>query len=137
MAKDVAHALQTLMHGWLFAALVVAMPQAAAAQAIAPDEARKRLEADRGRLEATQRRSKELQADLDKIAAERQRINERLVETAKLIQQSEGPAQPHRVRGWVSSRRRRSSCAARWSSGTARSRRCSPPCSAWAAIRRR
>ena len=35
------------------------------------------------------RRSKELQKDLDKIAAERQRINARLVETAKLIQQSE------------------------------------------------
>ena len=83
MAKDVAHALQTLMHGWLFAALVVAMPQAAAAQAIAPDEAR-------GRLEANKRRSKELQSDLDKIAAERERINSRLVETAKLIQQSEG-----------------------------------------------
>jgi septal ring factor EnvC (AmiA/AmiB activator) len=90
LAKDVAHALQTLMHGWLFAALVVAMPQAAAAQAIAPDEARKRLEADRGRLEANKRRSKELQSDLDKIAAERERINARLVETAKLIQQSEG-----------------------------------------------
>ena len=90
MAKDVAHALQTLMHGWLFAALVVAMPQAAAAQALAPDEARKRLEADRGRLEANKRRGKELQSDLDKIAAERERINARLVETAKLIQQSEG-----------------------------------------------
>jgi len=90
LAKDVAHALQTLMHGWLFAALVVAMPQAAAAQALAPDEARKRLEADRGRLEANKRRGKELQSDLDKIAAERERINARLVETAKLIQQSEG-----------------------------------------------
>ena len=90
MAKDVAHALQTLMHGWLFAALVVVMPQAAAAQALAPDEARKRLEADRGRLEANKRRGKELQSDLDKIAAERERINARLVETAKLIQQSEG-----------------------------------------------
>jgi septal ring factor EnvC (AmiA/AmiB activator) len=90
LAKDVAHALQTLVHGWLLAVLVVAMPQAAAAQAIAPDEARKRLEADRGRLEANKRRGKELQSDLDKIAAERERINARLVETAKLIQQSEG-----------------------------------------------
>ena len=34
-------------------------------------------------------RAKELQSDLDKIAAERERINARLVETAKLIQQSE------------------------------------------------
>lgn len=67
-----------------------ALPALAAAQAnVGADEARKRLEADRGRLEATQKRSKELQADLDKIAAERQRINARLVETAKLIQQSE------------------------------------------------
>jgi septal ring factor EnvC (AmiA/AmiB activator) len=90
LAKDVAHALQTLMLGWLFAVLVAAMPQAAAAQALGPDEARKRLEADRGRLEANKRRSKELQSDLDKIAAERERINARLVETAKLIQQSEG-----------------------------------------------
>ena len=66
------------------------LPQLAAAQGnLAPDEARKRLESDRGRLEATERRSKELQKDLDKIAAERQRINARLVETAKLIQQSE------------------------------------------------
>ena len=54
-----------------------------------PDEARKRLEADKGRLDATQKRSKELQADLDKIAAERQRINARLLETGKLIHQSE------------------------------------------------
>ena len=38
----------------------------------------------------TERRSKDLQADLDKIAAERERINARLVETAKLVQQSEG-----------------------------------------------
>jgi murein hydrolase activator len=43
-----------------------------------------------GRLEANKRRGKELQSDLDKIAAERERINARLVETAKLIQQSEG-----------------------------------------------
>ena len=53
------------------------------ARQLAPDEARKRLESDRGRLEATQRRSKELQTDLEKIAAERQRINARLVETAQ------------------------------------------------------
>jgi len=62
----------------------------AAAQAPAnPDDVRKQLESDRGRLEATQRRSKEIQADVDKLAAERERINSRLVETGKLIQQSE------------------------------------------------
>jgi septal ring factor EnvC (AmiA/AmiB activator) len=66
------------------------LPQLATAQGGgAPDEVRKRLESDRGRLEATEKRSKELQKDLEKIAAERQRINARLVETAKLIQQSE------------------------------------------------
>jgi murein hydrolase activator len=69
---------------------VVLGPALAAAQAPGnPDEARKQLESDRGRLEATQRRSKEIQADVDKLAAERERINSRLVETGKLIQQSE------------------------------------------------
>jgi septal ring factor EnvC (AmiA/AmiB activator) len=53
------------------------------------EEARKRLEADKGRLNATQKRSKALQAELDKIAAERQRINARLLETGKLIHSSE------------------------------------------------
>jgi septal ring factor EnvC (AmiA/AmiB activator) len=91
LTKNVAHALRTtLAGGCIVAACTIALPQFAMAQGgLAPDEARKRLESDRGRLEATQRRSKELQSDLDKIAAERQRINARLVETAKLIQQSE------------------------------------------------
>lgn len=62
---------------------------AAAQGNLTPDEARRRLESDRARLEATERRSKDLQAELDKIAAERERINGRLVETAKLVQQSE------------------------------------------------
>ena len=52
---------------------------AAAQGTVSPDDARKRLDADRTRLDATQRRSKELQADVDKLGAERQRINERLV----------------------------------------------------------
>ena len=90
MAKDVAHTLRSLARGCIVAACSAVLPQLAAAQGgLAPDEARKRLESDRSRLEATERRSKELQKDLDKIAAERQRINARLVETAKLIQQSE------------------------------------------------
>jgi septal ring factor EnvC (AmiA/AmiB activator) len=69
----------------------VLLPALAFAQAAVtnPEEARKQLESDRGRLEATQRRSKEVQAEMDKLAAERQRINSRLVETGKLIQQSE------------------------------------------------
>lgn len=91
MAKDVAHTLQTLMRGCLVAAVAAAMPHLASAQqpAVGKDEARKRLESEAGRLEATQRRGKELQSDLAKIAAERERINARLVETGKLIQQSE------------------------------------------------
>ena len=68
----------------------VLLPSLASAQVPAnPEEARKQLESDRGRLEATQRRSKEIQAEMDKLAAERERINSRLVETGKLIQQSE------------------------------------------------
>ena len=75
---------------WVAAAATVALPVLAYAQAVpSPDETRKRLEADKGRLEATQKRSKELQADLEKITAERQRINARLLETSKLIHQSE------------------------------------------------
>jgi septal ring factor EnvC (AmiA/AmiB activator) len=90
LAKDVAHTLRSLARACFVAACAAALPQLAAAQGgLAPDEVRKRLEGDRGRLEATEKRSKELQKDLDKIAAERQRINARLVETAKLIQQSE------------------------------------------------
>ncbi|HZT49207.1 MAG TPA: peptidoglycan DD-metalloendopeptidase family protein, partial [Hyphomicrobiaceae bacterium] len=68
---------------------VLALAVAAEAQSGRKDEARKRLEADRARLEAAERRSKDLQSDVDQIAAERERINGRLVETAKLVQQSE------------------------------------------------
>ena len=83
--------LSRLAFASMAAALAVCMPLLAAAQGVAnPDDARKKLDADRGKLEATQRRSKELQAEMDKIAAERERINARLLETAKLIQQSEG-----------------------------------------------
>ena len=90
MAKDILRLLQTLVRGSVAAASTVALPLLALAQGtMSPDEARKRLEADRTRLEATERRSKDLQADLDKIAVERERINGRLVETAKLVQQSE------------------------------------------------
>ncbi|KAB2911815.1 MAG: peptidoglycan DD-metalloendopeptidase family protein [Hyphomicrobiaceae bacterium] len=75
---------------WIAAAAAAAVPLLALAQgSLTPEDARKRVDADRSRLEATQRRSKELQADMDKIAAERERINARLVETGKLIQQSE------------------------------------------------
>ena len=91
MAREFAYALVARGRSVVIASLILVLPELAAAQQgkLAPDEARKRLESDRSRLEATQRRGKELQSDLDKIAAERERINARLVETAKLIQQSE------------------------------------------------
>lgn len=59
-------------------------------QTLDPNEARKRLETDRGRLEATKKRSSEVQGEVDKISAERARIDARLVETGRLIHQSEG-----------------------------------------------
>jgi murein hydrolase activator len=91
LAKDVAYAPRIVACGCIAVACAVAFPLFAAAQGgVNPDEARKRLEAERGRQEATDRRKKELQSDVDKIAAERERINARLVETAKLVQQSEG-----------------------------------------------
>ncbi len=71
------------------AAATTAVGLAGAQGTTNPDDARKRLDSDRTRLEATQRRSKELQADVDKIAAERQRITDRLVETARLIRDKE------------------------------------------------
>jgi septal ring factor EnvC (AmiA/AmiB activator) len=87
----VARELRLLTSAWLATGFIVAGPALAVAQgSISQDEARKQLESNRDKLEATQRRSKELQGDLEKIQAERERINLRLLETAKLIQQSEG-----------------------------------------------
>jgi septal ring factor EnvC (AmiA/AmiB activator) len=77
----------------LAAAALLAAPLLALAQGTgtppSAEEARKRLEKEKGRLDAGEKRSRELQADLDKLAAERERINARLVETGRLIQQSE------------------------------------------------
>ena len=65
MARD-----KILICAWLAMGFTVAGPALATAQgSISQDEARKRLESNRDRLEATQRRSKELQGDLDKIQA--------------------------------------------------------------------
>lgn len=75
---------------WAALAATLTLPFAAFGQdAPSAEEARKRLEADKKTLDATQKRSKELKADLDKLNAERQRIKARLVETGKLIHQSE------------------------------------------------
>jgi murein hydrolase activator len=95
LGKDVAHAPRFSICGCIAAACLFAFPLLAAAQGSpSPDEARKRLESERSQKEAEkqakERRSKDLQADLAKIASERERINARLVETAKLVQQSEG-----------------------------------------------
>ena len=74
----------------LAAATLLAAPWQVLAQgAPNPEEARKRLEADKSRLDASEKRSKALQADLDKLAVERERISARLVETGKLMQQHE------------------------------------------------
>ena len=89
-ATDVAAQLTGKSRLWVAAAAILVLPIAALAQgAPVQDDARKRLEADKKSLDATQKRSKEIKADLDRIAAERQRINARLVETGKLIHQSE------------------------------------------------
>jgi septal ring factor EnvC (AmiA/AmiB activator) len=74
----------------LAAVALLAAPVLALAQSTpSAEEARRRLEADKGQLDAKEKRSKELEADLGKLAAERERINARLVETGKLIQLSE------------------------------------------------
>jgi septal ring factor EnvC (AmiA/AmiB activator) len=74
--------------GALLLMALAALPALAQGNTSAED-ARKRRETDRSKLESTQRRSKELQSDLEQIAAERERINARLVETGRQIQQSE------------------------------------------------
>jgi septal ring factor EnvC (AmiA/AmiB activator) len=56
---------------------------------VSAEEARKRLEADKTRLDAQQKRTKELQAGADKINQEVERIAARLVETGRHIQASE------------------------------------------------
>ena len=74
----------------LAAAAILAAPLLAHAQGTpSPEEARKRLEEEKIRLDAKEKLSKDLEAGIDKLAAERERINARLIETGKLIQQSE------------------------------------------------
>ena len=137
MAKDIARTLKTLVRGSVAAASTVALPLLALAQGtMSPDEARKRLEADRTRARGDERRSKDLQADLDKIAVERERINGRLVETAKLVQQSE--AQLSLIESRLGELDAQDKCSTRRSRrDTARSVPCWAPCCAWGATRRR
>jgi len=88
LGKDKARAPRFPIYGGILAC-ALAFPWFAAAQGNL-EEARKRLDSEKSRLEAKERRTLDLQADVDKINVERERINARLVETAKLVQQSEG-----------------------------------------------
>ena len=54
------------------------------------EEAKKKLESRRIELENVESRAKSLESDVDAIAAEREKLNKRLVETADLIKKSEG-----------------------------------------------
>ncbi len=143
MSRNAAHArkLPTTC-GCIAAVCLIAFPLLAAAQGSPkPDEARKRLESERSQKEAEkeakERRSKDLQADLAKIASERERINARLVETAKLVQQSEGQLSLIEARlGELDTQEKHlradAGGAPRLDLGPARR-----PCCAWDAIRRR
>src|SRR5262245_17804330 len=90
-STDVTYPLTSLGRFLYAAAFVLGVPLLALAQGgPSADDTRHRLEAEKNRLGATEKRSKEIQDDLDKLGAERERINARLVETGKLIQLSEG-----------------------------------------------
>jgi septal ring factor EnvC (AmiA/AmiB activator) len=55
-----------------------------------PEEAKKKLERQRRDLESVAKRAKTLEGDVSTLAAERERLNAKLVETAGLIKKSEG-----------------------------------------------
>lgn len=86
MALTLSNASRAMAGAMLVA--LAALPALAQGSPSAED-ARKRRDADRSKLESTQRRSKELQSDLETIAAERERINAQLIETGRGMQQSE------------------------------------------------
>ena len=74
------------------AALVLAGsigPLAAQTATLSPDEAQQRLAARKQSLEQAEQRAKALQSDLALLADEREKLNARLLETARLIQRSE------------------------------------------------
>jgi septal ring factor EnvC (AmiA/AmiB activator) len=62
---------------------------AAAQDAPGGADAAKKLDQRRQQLQATQQREKSLESDVTKLAAERERLTQQLVETAALIQKSE------------------------------------------------
>ena len=53
------------------------------------EEAQRRLDSQRGELQRVESRAKSLEQDVSEIAGEREKLNERLLETAALIQKSE------------------------------------------------
>ena len=65
-------------------------PAAAQTSPIAPDAIRRKLESQQQELQSKKQRESALDKDVTDIDAERERINARLLETAALIQKSEG-----------------------------------------------
>ncbi|MCK9909835.1 hypothetical protein MXD81_11895, partial [Microbacteriaceae bacterium K1510] len=81
-----------LIAGPLAGVAALAIAPAALVHAQAPkdaDEAKKKLESKRNELDDVEKKTTSLQTDVDDIAAERERINSRLLETADLIKRSE------------------------------------------------
>lgn len=71
------------------AALVAPAPLALAQPPAGQSEVRKTLESRRNELESAETRAKSLQQDVRDIADQREKLNQRLLETAALIQKSE------------------------------------------------
>jgi septal ring factor EnvC (AmiA/AmiB activator) len=74
-------------------ALAVVAAPGPTAQAQAPktaDEAKEQLEKQRKALKSVEKRTKTLEGDVEELAAERKRLNAKLVDTADLIKKSEG-----------------------------------------------
>ncbi len=79
------------MAAGLAVALVMSLARGALAQApTTPDEAKKKLESQRQQLESVSKRTKSLESDVGTLAAERERLNVKLLETGDLIKTSEG-----------------------------------------------
>ena len=85
------HPTSPALRRLLAVALVVGSTSTLQAQQPAdPEAARKKLETDQQQLQEKRRRDKELQSELGQIRDERERASQRAIETARLIQGSEG-----------------------------------------------
>jgi len=92
-AKSIALRARHIMAGTTMLGLVAGAGLASAQSPQAPasvDDARSRLEAGKDKLDQNRRRTKTVEAELGEIAAERERINRQLIETADVVQRSEG-----------------------------------------------